>query len=101
MRHSLLFCILCLLVISIPCQACTPGSTPQPVTKSTSTSISAIPTAGLPAKSTSVPTSPDVLTACPIAEQSQAMRASQIPDWQHIGIFACYQLTFNSVRFLE
>ncbi len=97
MRLNLIFCPLCLLVMSIICSACTsgPGQTPSPSPEPKSTLVSAIPTTIVLPNPTPVPTSPDVLNACPIEEQIEAMRASQIPDWQHIGIFACYQLSLN------
>jgi aminopeptidase N len=90
MRLNWLFCLLCLLAMSIFCVACNsgPGSTPSPSSKSA-------PTSNILPLSTSLPTSPDVLDACPVEEQSQAMRESQIPNWQHIGIFACYQLSLD------
>ncbi len=36
-----------------------------------------------------------VLAACPVSQQSLAMRPSQIPDWDHLGLFSCYHLSLE------
>ncbi len=81
--------------------SCTaPAATPAPPTLAPP----AVPTEPPPA-ATSIPIAPDpwpssraVLAACDSRLQSRAMRASQVPDWNTLGLNACYELTLELLR---
>lgn len=48
------------------------------------------------AKSSAVPeSSPQVLAACDTDLQAQAMRAGHVPNWNALGLEACYELTLD------
>jgi hypothetical protein len=53
------------------------------------------PSAGGVSISASQQSSAAVLEACPTSDQEKAMRPSQIPDWQHLGLFACYEIALD------
>lgn len=60
------------------------------------TATKASPTATTASTVTSVPTPADpVLVACNPAEQVAAMRPGQVPDWERLGLSACYDLAMQ------
>ncbi len=46
-------------------------------------------------KPTPIPTMPEVLAACNPEDQAAAMRKNQIPNWESLGLSACYQLSLT------
>jgi hypothetical protein len=65
------------------CQALPAFMNPTP------TATPAVPSLSSPHSSASV------LTACPVSEQARAMRPAHIPDWDGLGLFACYDITLD------
>ena len=94
MRNNLCLVILLALLTGYFCGGCIPGPGPIP-SPTTLPEITSVPTQAFLPTTRQKATSMDVLNACPVEEQAQAMRANQVPDWQNIGIFACYQLALT------
>jgi aminopeptidase N len=88
--HSLRFAAISALILTVlaACQSTLPPTPQEMITPV----IRENPTAAAPVNRD---TNPDVLSACPVSEQQGAMRSGQVPEWQHLGIFACYQLSLT------
>ncbi len=94
MRFLRLFCFCGILLTSLIFEACVPDARPMP-SPTPQPEIATLPTSVINQEITPQSTDPAVLNACPVDEQARAMRASQIPDWQRIGISTCYLLTLD------
>ncbi len=83
------------LLLSSLLAACQP--TPTPVAPTSAPAASRTLTSPLQTTSTEPPSvsSPSALEACDLRLQASALRSSAIPEWDSLGIYACYDLTFD------
>jgi len=96
-----LFAVLSLwiLLAALSTGGCSAPSTPLAATQAAEPTLSpalpASPSAAT-AKSSAVPeSSSQVLAACDTDLQAQAMRAGHVPNWNALGLEACYELTLD------
>ena len=98
-RTSLLISIgRLLLVVALIGSCAAPGMTPTLPAPTRPVEPTRLPTpaaSSAPIVPAPLPSSPTVLAACDTNFQSRAMRAAHIPDWNALGLNACYELTLD------
>ncbi|HLF27962.1 MAG TPA: M1 family aminopeptidase [Anaerolineae bacterium] len=88
--------IVVMLIAGCAAPTATPTATlPRPTPLPTSTQTPTPSPAPIPTAPPSTVSSPAVLDACDTDAQARALRASQLPAWNTLGLNACYELTLE------